>query len=85
MPLQCDWTDIAVGENLKRIRLGRGISLARAANYLSTPEPQFELFEQGALRIASSDLFKLGRLLNVPVGSFFEFDLERGEANEMAS
>jgi len=71
--------DTVIGSNLQRICRERGMAKDALSRYLKTTQRRIERFERGAERIPSAILFKLGRLLNVPVGAFFETDPVSGE------
>lgn len=77
--------DNVIGSNLQRIYRERGMAKDALSHHLKTSQRRFERFERGAERIPSATLFKLGRLLNVPVGAFFETDPVSGGSDEMVS
>lgn len=77
--------DTVIGSNLQRICRERGLAKDDLSHSLKTNQRRIERFERGAERIPSAILFKLGRLLNVPVGAFFETDPVSGGSDEMVS
>ena len=64
--------DIHVGSRVRLRRIFLGYSQEKLAHALGLTFQQIQKYERGANRISSSKLFELSRLLDVPVGFFFE-------------
>ena len=67
-----DPVDIHVGERVRARRLLCGMSQEAFANKLGVTFQQVQKYERGANRISASRLYKISRILNVPVSYFFE-------------
>jgi len=73
--------DMHVGHRVRLRRIFLGYSQDKLARALGLTFQQVQKYERGANRISSSKLFELARLLDVPVGFFFEgVDELEGEA-----
>ena len=64
--------DMHVGHRVRLRRIFLGYSQDKLARALGLTFQQVQKYERGANRISSSKLFELARLLDVPVGFFFE-------------
>ncbi len=64
--------DTHVGSRVRLRRIFLGYSQEKLAHALGLTFQQIQKYERGANRISASKLFQLARLLDVPVGFFFE-------------
>lgn len=64
--------DIHVGKRVRHRRKVLGITQEKLGESLGLTFQQVQKYERGVNRISSSKLFELSRLLDVPVGYFFE-------------
>lgn len=64
--------DVHVGKRLRLRRTMLGLSQEKLGTQLGLTFQQVQKYERGANRIGSSRLFRLSRLLEVPVSYFFE-------------
>lgn len=67
-----DPIDVHVGSRVRMRRTLLGMSQEKLGNALGLTFQQIQKYERGANRIGSSRLFKLSRILDVPVSFFFE-------------
>ena len=67
-----DPIDVHVGSRVRMRRTLLGMSQEKLGNALGLTFQQIQKYERGANRIGSSRLFKLSRILDVPVAFFFE-------------
>ena len=81
-------TDVHIGRRLRQARLSRGLSQDMLGKKLGITYQQIQKYESGANRIGGSRLWDMCRLLDVPVGFFFEglarvddADLDQDEEN----
>ncbi len=65
-------TDIHIGRRLRQARLSRGLSQDLLGKRLGITYQQIQKYESGSNRIGGSRLWDMCRLLDVPVGYFFE-------------
>ncbi len=65
-------TDVHIGRRLRQARLARGLSQDMLGKRLGITYQQVQKYESGANRIGGSRLWDICRLLDVPVGFFFE-------------
>ena len=63
---------VAVGEQVRLQRLGRGLSLAQLARIIGVSEAELAAYERGDKRISSGVLWDLAEALDVPLSSLFE-------------
>ena len=64
--------DIHVGQRIRLRRTIMGLSQEKLAAALGLTFQQVQKYERGANRVGASRLFDLARILEVPVGFFFE-------------
>ena len=64
--------DVHVGQRLRQRRVLAGLSQEKLARMVGITFQQVQKYERGANRIGASRLFDLSRVLDVPVGFFFE-------------
>ena len=64
--------DVHVGKRVRARRLLCGMSQEAFASKLGVTFQQIQKYERGANRISASRLYKISKILNVPVGYFFE-------------
>ena len=64
--------DAEIGRRLRAVRRMRGLSMEQVAARIGVAYQQIQKYEAGSNRISASRLFELARLLDVPVGAFFE-------------
>lgn len=77
--------DKVIGQNLARARTSRRLTVSVLSERSGVSAETLIRMEAGFVRAHPDELFKLGRLLNVPVGAFFETDPVSGGADEMVS
>ena len=68
---QRDATDGIVGNNIRVLRLERGMSQTRLAEKLDVTFQQVQKYENGANRVGAGRLFKIAAVLGVPVKMLF--------------
>jgi len=64
--------DIHVGERVRARRLLTGLSQDAFASKLGVTFQQVQKYEKGANRISASRLYRISKILNVPVAYFFD-------------
>jgi len=64
--------DTHVGRRMRQRRTLLGLSQERLAEALGLTFQQVQKYERGANRVSASRLYELGRVLDVPIGYFFE-------------
>jgi len=64
--------DRVVGENVRKFRLERGLTLAELGSSLGITHQQLQKYETGANRISAGMLFSLSEVLCVPIESLFQ-------------
>jgi transcriptional regulator with XRE-family HTH domain len=67
-----DPLDLYVGQNIRRLRAERGMSESAVALALGEPLMRLRAYEAGIERVGSRRLTALARILDVPLGAFFE-------------
>ena len=67
-----DPIDVHVGSRVRLRRILLGMSQSKLGDALGLTFQQIQKYERGANRIASSRLYKLSKILDVPVSFFFE-------------
>ena len=64
--------DVQVGSRLRLRRSMLGLSQSKLGEEIGLSFQQVQKYERGATRISASGLYKLGRVLDVPVLFFFD-------------
>ena len=67
-----DSIDCLVGNNIRILRLERGLSQSDLAGRLGITFQQIQKYEKGINRVGSSRLARLSQVLGVSVGRFFQ-------------
>jgi transcriptional regulator with XRE-family HTH domain len=67
-----DLIDIEVGQRIRIQRLAAGLSQSELAERIGVTFQQVQKYEKGTNRVGAGRLTKIARVLNVPVGSFFD-------------
>jgi transcriptional regulator with XRE-family HTH domain len=64
-------TDRTIGENLRRIRLARGLSQEKLADILQMTFQQVQKYEKGENRISGRRLVEIARALKIDLSALF--------------
>jgi transcriptional regulator with XRE-family HTH domain len=64
--------DVHVGRRVRLRRTLKGISQEKLGERLGLTFQQIQKYERGVNRIGASRLFEISRILDVPIGYFFE-------------
>ncbi|HEV3184428.1 MAG TPA: helix-turn-helix transcriptional regulator [Xanthobacteraceae bacterium] len=64
--------DVEVGQRIRIQRLAAGLSQSELAERIGVTFQQVQKYEKGTNRVGAGRLTKIARVLNVPVGSFFD-------------
>jgi transcriptional regulator with XRE-family HTH domain len=67
-----DLIDVEVGQRIRIQRLAAGLSQSELAERIGVTFQQVQKYEKGMNRVGAGRLTKIARVLNVPVGSFFD-------------
>jgi transcriptional regulator with XRE-family HTH domain len=67
-----DLIDVEVGQRIRIQRLAAGLSQSELAERVGVTFQQIQKYEKGTNRVGAGRLTKIARVLNVPVGSFFD-------------
>ena len=67
-----DPIDVLVGNNLRTLRLRKGMSQGELGKLLGLTFQQIQKYEKGRNRIGAGRLFRAAALLEVPVSAFFD-------------
>ncbi|HEV3396754.1 MAG TPA: helix-turn-helix transcriptional regulator [Xanthobacteraceae bacterium] len=67
-----DFIDVEVGQRIRIQRLAAGLSQSELAERIGVTFQQVQKYEKGMNRVGAGRLTKIARVLNVPVGSFFD-------------
>jgi transcriptional regulator with XRE-family HTH domain len=67
-----DLIDVEVGQRIRIQRLAAGLSQSELAGRIGVTFQQVQKYEKGMNRVGAGRLTKIARVLNVPVGSFFD-------------
>ncbi len=67
-----DPIDKYVGTRIRARRMGLRMSQTRLGEAIGVTFQQVQKYENGTNRVGSSNLFKIARILDVPVGYFFD-------------
>jgi len=68
-----DPTDVSVGLEIARLRKLRGFTQSTIADAVGLTFQQIQKYESGANRISASKLYRISKLLEVPVEGFFKY------------
>ena len=72
MPEIANSIDVQVGNRLRIRRMLLGMSQERLAELLGLTFQQIQKYEKAMNRISASRLFEMARILNVPIGFFYD-------------
>ena len=64
--------DQLVGQNIRICRLQKGMSQTELGQRIGVTFQQVQKYEKGMNRVGAGRLTKIARVLNVPIGSFFD-------------
>jgi len=64
--------DLAAGEKLRKLRLGRGMTLAVLADKIGISHQQLQKYEQGSNRMSVGMLSHICEVIHVPPSHFFD-------------
>jgi transcriptional regulator with XRE-family HTH domain len=67
-----DLIDVEVGQRIRIQRLAAGLSQTELAERIGVTFQQVQKYEKGMNRVGAGRLTKIARVLNVPIGSFFD-------------
>ena len=67
-----DLIDVEVGQRIRIQRLAAGLSQTELAERIGVTFQQVQKYEKGMNRVGAGRLTQIARVLNVPVGSFFD-------------
>jgi transcriptional regulator with XRE-family HTH domain len=67
-----DLIDVEVGQRIRIQRLAAGLSQSELAERIGVTFQQVQKYEKGTNRVGAGRLTKIARVLDVPVGSFFD-------------
>lgn len=67
-----DPVDVYVGSRIRLRRTILGLSQEKLGDQLGITFQQVQKYENGANRVGSSRLYRISKILNVPIGFFFE-------------
>lgn len=72
--------DLVIAENIRRLRVGRGMAQISLADLAGITFQQLQQYESGTDRIPASTLYRIDRSLKADVSSFYEgMDIPVGE------
>jgi transcriptional regulator with XRE-family HTH domain len=81
-----DPVDLHIGARLKFRRMAAGMSQEALGDALGLTFQQIQKYEKGQNRIGASRLFRIARILNAPLGFFFEgIEPDDGPARDAAA
>ncbi len=66
--------DRLVGENIRRLRIQRNLTLAQTAGELGISHQQLQKYETGANRLSAGALSVVAAVLGVPIESLFRIE-----------
>lgn len=75
--------DTLVGTRIRLQRMERGISQTKLADAIGVTFQQVQKYEKGVNRVGASRLSRIAEVLEVPVGSFFRADSQRGRSEQV--
>ena len=67
-----DKIDKHVGKNIREIRVTKGLSQEKVAEYLEITFQQVQKYERGSNRVSASRLLRLAQLFNVKIDAFYK-------------
>ena len=67
-----DLIDVEVGQRIRIQRLAAGLSQTELAERIGVTFQQVQKYEKGMNRVGAGRLTNIARVLNVPIGSFFD-------------
>ena len=67
-----DYIDCYIGNKVKLRRLVAGLSQDDVGKVLGVSIQQIQKYEKGINRISCANLYRIGKILNMPVSYFFE-------------
>lgn len=67
-----DNIDMLVAQNIKKIRLEKGHTIASTSEFLGISPQQHSKYEQGINRVSASVLFRLSKYLKTELNVFFK-------------
>ena len=73
--------DVHVGNRIRRRRTLLGLSQEKLASLLGLTFQQVQKYERGMNRVGASRLWDIGKVLEVPIGFFYE-DMDKEVANQ---
>jgi transcriptional regulator with XRE-family HTH domain len=79
-----DAVDVHVGKRLRVRRSLLGMSQEKLSDQVGITFQQIQKYEQGTNRISAGRLYKLSKVLNVPISYFFENIVGKSKASEPA-
>jgi len=68
---KCDAIDIKIGENVRKVRLARGMSQEKLGECLDLTFQAVQKYERGTTRISGSMLVRIARALEVDISQLF--------------
>jgi transcriptional regulator with XRE-family HTH domain len=69
---RADNIDKIVGDNLRALRLRRGMSQSSLADQIGITFQQVQKYEKGSNRISAGRLYRIAKLFNVPIASLYD-------------
>jgi transcriptional regulator with XRE-family HTH domain len=80
-----DPTDAEVAKRMRALRLQRGLSQTELSDALGVTFQQVQKYERGANRVSAGRLFRIAKVLDVPVSFFFsDYKGRRSDDREQA-
>ncbi len=76
--------DVHVGMRLRVRRTIRGLNQTKLGDSVGLTFQQVQKYESGANRVSASRLYEFARLLDVPIGYFFE-EVEAGKDEDVST
>lgn len=67
-----DYVDVYVGEQLRLIRIWKGLSQEKLAKAMDLSFQQIQKYERGKNRISAGRLYHLSKILGVSIPYFYE-------------
>ncbi len=71
-PRKPDPIDILVGQKIKHRRLLKGLTQQKISDVLGITFQQLQKYEKGTNRVSASRLYHMAKILECPIGYFFE-------------